>query len=209
MTAPQSSVLDHTGATSTPELARQSQHQISGFSSFEVRFRRRTSCCNLNPRVSDGILIMTTGQESNSRPHTCRKTQSDPLSSRSTREGRLERRVRKVPAPGVFATPVKGTVLFTEFYSCRDWIDWCPRPRRSGKKFKVSGTGPYGIPIPTCTSELSVQGFGQGPTAFTGADMNSVREPIAQKTSTERPSQPQRPPGLMHELFLIGTTHQP
>jgi hypothetical protein len=57
--------------------------------------------------------------------------------------------------------------------------------------------------------ELSVQGFGQGPTALTGAEVNSVREPIPQKISTGRPSQPQRPPGSMHERFPLGTTHLP
>ena len=56
---------------------------------------------------------------------------------------------------------------------------------------------------------LSVQGFGQGPTALTGAEVNSVREPIPQKISTGRPSQPQRPPGSMHERFLLGATHLP
>jgi hypothetical protein len=57
--------------------------------------------------------------------------------------------------------------------------------------------------------ELSVQGFGQGPTALTGAEVNSVREPIPQKISTGRPSQPQRPPGSKHEGFPLGTTHLP
>ena len=38
-----------------------------------------------------------------------------------------------------------------------------------------------------------VQGRGQGPTAFAGADVYSHREPTAQKISTGRPSQPQQP----------------
>lgn len=42
------------------------------------------------------------------------------------------------------------------------------------------------------TPSHSVQGRGHGPTALTGADVNSIREPIAQKISTGRPSQRQR-----------------
>jgi hypothetical protein len=54
-----------------------------------------------------------------------------------------------------------------------------------------------------------VQVRGHGPTEATGADVNSVREPTAQKISTGRPSQPQRPPGSMHEALPLGTTHLP
>jgi hypothetical protein len=68
---------------------------------------------------------------------------------------------------------------------------------------------PFWHSSPDVHCELSVQDFGQGPTALTGADVNSVREPIAQNISTGRPSQPQRPPGSMHELFPLGTTHLP
>ena len=45
--------------------------------------------------------------------------------------------------------------------------------------------------------------------ASTGADVNSVREPAAQKISTGWPSQPQRPPGSMQCVSLLGTTHRP
>jgi len=54
-----------------------------------------------------------------------------------------------------------------------------------------------------------VQVRGHGPTVFTGADVNSVREPTPQKISTGRPSQPQRPPGSIHELLPLGTMHLP
>jgi hypothetical protein len=57
--------------------------------------------------------------------------------------------------------------------------------------------------------DSAVQGRGHGPTALTGADVNSVREPAAQKMSTGRPSQPQRPPGSMQCASLLGTTHRP
>jgi len=54
-----------------------------------------------------------------------------------------------------------------------------------------------------------VQGRGHGPTASTGAEVNSVRESTAQKISTDRPSQPHRPPGSMQWLSRLGTTHLP
>jgi len=37
----------------------------------------------------------------------------------------------------------------------------------------------------------------------------SVREPTPQKISTGRPSQPQRPPGSMHEVLPLGVMHLP
>jgi len=39
--------------------------------------------------------------------------------------------------------------------------------------------------------------------------VNSAREPTPQKISTGRPSQPQRPPGSMHEFLPLGTMHFP
>jgi len=39
--------------------------------------------------------------------------------------------------------------------------------------------------------------------------VNSVRESTPQNMSTGRPSQPQRPPGSMHEVWPLGTTHLP
>jgi hypothetical protein len=58
-------------------------------------------------------------------------------------------------------------------------------------------------------SEFSPHVRGHGPTAFAGADVYSIRESIAQKISTGRPSQPQRPPGSMHEGVPLGTMHLP
>src|SRR5262249_22620398 len=52
-------------------------------------------------------------------------------------------------------------------------------------------------------------GRGHGPTAFVGADVYSIRVPTAQKMSTGRPLQPQRPPGSMHEFLPPGTMHLP
>jgi hypothetical protein len=57
--------------------------------------------------------------------------------------------------------------------------------------------------------DSSLQGRGHGPTAFTGADVNSAGEPTAQKISTGRPSQPQRPAGSMQEGLALGTMHLP
>jgi hypothetical protein len=37
----------------------------------------------------------------------------------------------------------------------------------------------------------------------------SVREPTPQKISTARPSQPERPPGSMHEVLPLGVMHLP
>jgi len=62
---------------------------------------------------------------------------------------------------------------------------------------------------PDAQAWSSVQGRGHGPTAFTGADVYSYLEFVAQKISTGRPSQPQRPPGSMHEALPLGTTHLP
>ena len=64
-------------------------------------------------------------------------------------------------------------------------------------------------PEPTPHPDSSVQGRGHGPTAFAGADVYSFCEPTAQKISTGRPSQPQRPPGSMQEGILLGATHLP
>jgi hypothetical protein len=64
-------------------------------------------------------------------------------------------------------------------------------------------------PEPAPHPNSSVQGRGHSPTAFAGADVYSVREPTAQRISTGRPSQPQRPPGSIHEGVLLGTMHFP
>jgi len=86
------------------------------------------------------------------------------------------------------------------FEGCRDvaavmHYGWVQKPFRQARR------DPHSISL--------VQGRGHGPTASTGADVNSVREPTAQKISTGRPSQPQRPPGSMQWLSRLGTMHLP
>src|SRR3954467_13933916 len=68
---------------------------------------------------------------------------------------------------------------------------------------------PFWHAKPDPHSNCSLHVFGHGPTAFVGADAYSVREPTAQKISTGRPSQPQRPPGSMQWLSRLGTMHLP
>jgi len=63
--------------------------------------------------------------------------------------------------------------------------------------------------LETDSFRILLGGCGQGPTAFAGADVYSVGEPTPQKISTGRPSQPQRPPGSMHEVLLLGVMHMP
>ena len=82
---------------------------------------------------------------------------------------------------------------------------------------KPTRQGSYGLAQKPCRQTRpvdpqpasSVQGRGHGPTAFTGADVNSVFEPTPQKMSTGRPSQPQRPPGSMQRASLLRTMHLP
>lgn len=53
---------------------------------------------------------------------------------------------------------------------------------------------------------LSLQISGHGPTKQAGADVYWLFESTAQRISTGRPSQPQRPPGSMQAVVLLGTT---
>jgi hypothetical protein len=57
-------------------------------------------------------------------------------------------------------------------------------PRSSAEEVYGLRHKPFWHNSPGMHCELSVQDFGQGPTALTGADVNSVREPIAQNIST-------------------------
>jgi hypothetical protein len=87
--------------------------------------------------------------------------------------------------------------------------------RRSAYRQAIKATDArYGLPHrPFCHVRLeghllfSLQGFGHTPTKHAGADVYSAFESTAQRISTSRPSQPQRPPGSMQRVVLLGTMH--
>lgn len=68
---------------------------------------------------------------------------------------------------------------------------------------------PFWHTRPDLHCNCSLHGLGHGPTEPVGADAYSVDEPTAQKRSTGRPSQPQRPPGSKQCLSPLGTMHLP